>query len=126
MRYGVEELAAATALSVDTIRYYQGRGLLHQPEREGRRAVYDDSHRERLAQVRDLTDRGYSLRSIEEMLAGKGESRDERLRAALSESGDGVYTRREFARALGVPQALVAAVEQTGLAAPRKTAQTNC
>ncbi len=39
MRYRVEQLAAACDVSVDTVRYYQSRGLLPQPEREGRVAV---------------------------------------------------------------------------------------
>jgi hypothetical protein len=34
--YRVEELAAATGVGVDTIRFYQGRGLLDAPERRGR------------------------------------------------------------------------------------------
>ena len=34
MRYRVEQLAAACDVSVDTIRYYQSRGLLPGPERE--------------------------------------------------------------------------------------------
>ena len=36
MRYRVEQLAAACDVSVDTVRYYQSRGLLPAPEREGR------------------------------------------------------------------------------------------
>ncbi|MDQ3981976.1 MAG: MerR family DNA-binding transcriptional regulator, partial [Actinomycetota bacterium] len=33
MRYRVDELAARAGVSVDTVRFYQARGLLPQPER---------------------------------------------------------------------------------------------
>jgi DNA-binding transcriptional MerR regulator len=120
--YSVEELARQAALSVDTVRYYQTRGLLHPPGRHGRRAVYDDSHTERLAWIRERTERGWSLKAIEELLAEQGAGADARLRAALREGGaDPVYTRQELAAALGVPAALVQAVEKTGIAAPQPT-----
>jgi DNA-binding transcriptional MerR regulator len=122
MRYSVEELAGEAGIRVDTIRYYQTRGLLHPPGRHGRRAVYDDSHAERLAWIRDLGDRGWSLRSIEELLSRERDGADERLEAALREShSDAVYTREEFAKTLGLPLPLLAAVEKTGLAAPQPT-----
>jgi DNA-binding transcriptional MerR regulator len=122
MKLSVEELAAWAELSVDTIRYYQTRGLLHPPGRHGRRATYDESHVGRLAWIRERTDRGWSLRAIEELLSETGEGADARLRAALREGGaEPVYTRQELARALGVPAALLQAVERSGLAAPQQT-----
>ena len=48
MEYRVEELAKASGLPVDTIRFYQGKGLLPAPRRLGRLAVYGDAHLERL------------------------------------------------------------------------------
>ncbi len=122
MRYSVEELAARADLSVDTIRWYQTRGLLHPPGRHGRRAVYDDSHVERLAWIRERTDRGWSLKAVEELLAQREAGADARLEAALREgSAEAVYTRQEFAKTLGIPAALLQAVEKTGLAAPQAT-----
>ena len=44
MRYRVEELAARARISVDTVRFYQTRGLLSLPEREGRVVFYSDEH----------------------------------------------------------------------------------
>jgi DNA-binding transcriptional MerR regulator len=41
----VEQLAAAADTSVDTIRYYQARGLLPAPTRKGRVAWYSQDHR---------------------------------------------------------------------------------
>jgi DNA-binding transcriptional MerR regulator len=118
--YGVDDLARAAGLSVDTIRYYQTRGILQPPGRAGRRAVYDETHRERLGWIRDLTDRGYSLRSIEELVSAEGGAQDARLRTALEEEqSEAVYTRREFAAALEISPALLAAVERSGLASPQ-------
>ncbi|HLW16141.1 MAG TPA: MerR family transcriptional regulator, partial [Actinomycetota bacterium] len=45
--YRVEQLAAACDVSVDTIRYYQSKGLLPPPKREGRVAIYDREHLQR-------------------------------------------------------------------------------
>ena len=57
----VEELAARADVSVDTIRFYQKRRLLPAPERRGRIAWYGPEHVDRLAQIRDLQQRGFSL-----------------------------------------------------------------
>ncbi|MGH2539575.1 MAG: MerR family DNA-binding transcriptional regulator, partial [Actinomycetota bacterium] len=40
----MEQLAAACQVSVDTVRYYQSRGLLPPPAREGRLAWYGPEH----------------------------------------------------------------------------------
>jgi len=119
--YDVEELASLAGLTVDTVRYYQAQGLLPRPARRGRRAAYDDGHRERLARIRSLADRGFSLRSIRELLDAPPEA-DADLRAALTEGDrEPVYTSRELAKALGVPWALLRSVEATGLATPQTT-----
>ena len=101
--YDVAQLSSISGLSVDTIRYYQTQGLLPAPEKEGRRAVYGEEHRRRLERIRDLTDRGFSLKSLRELFTE--DSHDTRvLRAALEEGrSEAVYKPREFARALGIP-----------------------
>jgi len=71
VRYRVDELAARCDVSVDTVRYYQTKGLLHRPGHEGRAAWYDDSHVERLTQIRDLKDRGFTLAMIARALRGE-------------------------------------------------------
>jgi len=122
MKLSVEDLASRADLSVDTVRYYQTRGLLHPPARHGRRAIYDGTHVERLAWIRERTDRGWSLKAVEELLSQDGDRSDARLRAALRDEKAEIasYTRQEFAKELGVPSALLAAVERTGLASPQK------
>jgi len=61
VRYRVEQLASSCDVSVDTVRYYQARGLLPQPEREGRVAWYGTEHAERIRRIRDLQGRGLTL-----------------------------------------------------------------
>jgi DNA-binding transcriptional MerR regulator len=124
MRYAVGELALASGLSVDTIRYYQARGLLDPPERAGRRAFYADHHLERLRYIQGMAGRGFSLKAIADLLANGGRAEavdtDEALRAAIGEEhAEAAYGREEFAKALGVPAALLRSVERTGLAEPQ-------
>ena len=60
----VEEIAARAGVRVDTIRFYQFRGLLPRPRREGRIALYVDGHLERLRNIRRLVDQGFTLAQI--------------------------------------------------------------
>ena len=65
----VDELAAATGMTVRTTRYYAGLGLLPPPERRGRMAYYSTQHRARLELIRALQDHGFTLSAIEKYLA---------------------------------------------------------
>jgi DNA-binding transcriptional MerR regulator len=64
----VDELAAATGMTVRTTRYYAGLGLLPAPERRGRMAYYGPAHRARLELIRSLQDHGFTLAAIEKYL----------------------------------------------------------
>lgn len=64
----IEELAESTGATVRNIRVYQERGLLPQPVRKGRTALYGPEHRERLLLILRLLDRGYTFATIEELL----------------------------------------------------------
>lgn len=70
MEYRVEELARLAGVRIDTVRYYQSRGLLPPPRREGRVAWYGDPHLERLRRIRGLREEGLSLDWIGRMLDG--------------------------------------------------------
>ena len=114
MRYRVEQLAAACDVSVDTIRYYQSRGLVPAPAREGRVAWYDDRHAERIRQVRTLRSRGLTLAAIEGVLGNGADPADADLAiavaAARGESDqDELLTLDEFADRSGVPASLIQA-----------------
>lgn len=67
--YTVDELAAATGMTVRTTRYYAGLGMIPPPTRRGRMAYYTESHRARLELVRALQDHGFTLAAIEKYLA---------------------------------------------------------
>jgi DNA-binding transcriptional MerR regulator len=80
----VEDLARAADVSVDTIRFYQKRRLLPPPTRRGRIAWYGPEHTERLARIRDLQRRGFSLALIRRMLDGELDAADVPLAAAVA------------------------------------------
>src|SRR5918912_2600604 len=84
MEYRIEQLANAGGVAVDTIRFYQGKGLLEPPRREGRVTWYTDAHLERLRRIRSLQQRGFTLAVIRRFLAGELEASDESLIAAIS------------------------------------------
>jgi DNA-binding transcriptional MerR regulator len=123
----VEELAARADLSVDTIRFYQKRRLLPPPERRGRIAWYGPEHVDRLAQIRDLQQRGFSLAIIRRIVSGELDRADEPLAAAVTgasdddaPSGEEFLTLDELAARSGVPEALIDSVVREGLLVPRR------
>src|SRR5439155_836458 len=84
MEYRIEQLARASGMAVDTIRFYQGKGLLDAPRREGRVTWYAESHLERLGRIRELQRRGFTLTVIQRFLEGELEPSDESLVAAVT------------------------------------------
>lgn len=69
--YSLAELAEASGVSERTIRYYQNERLLSKPAKKGRHAVYTDQHRDRLAVITELRDRGLTLQNIRDLVASK-------------------------------------------------------
>jgi DNA-binding transcriptional MerR regulator len=65
----IAELAARTGISVRTIRFYAGMGLIPPPTVRGRLGLYDERHVARLELVRDLQGLGFTLAAIEGYLA---------------------------------------------------------
>ena len=125
MRYRVDELASRAGVSVDTIRFYQARGLLPQPERSGRVALYSDEHLSTLQRIRDLKDKGFTLASIRRLLAGDLDAADEALVAAIEAPSagrqDALLSLDDVAERTGVSAALLQAIEREGLLVPRET-----
>ena len=138
MEYRVAELADAAGVGIDTIRFYQARGLIPAPQRRGRFAIYESEHLERIRRIRSLLDSGFSLAQIRRLLVddtmpGQG---DLVARAAASEAADsggerslldalavrsvgsGTVSRAELAAETGVPEPLIASAIQAGLIAP--------
>lgn len=67
----IDELAAQVGLPSSTIRMYQTKGVLHAPRRQGRVAIYDKTHVERLTLVQRLQSRGFSLPAIAELVEAR-------------------------------------------------------
>lgn len=65
----IGEIARETGASVQTIRYYEAKGLLPKPPRtEGGQRRYGSQHRARLAFIRHARELGFSLDSIGELI----------------------------------------------------------
>lgn len=62
---GIEQLADRVGMSVRTVRFYAGRGLIPPPRREGRNGYYGADHIARLELVRELQAHGFTLQAIE-------------------------------------------------------------
>ena len=143
MEYRVEELAAAGGVTVDTVRFYQGRGLVPPPERRGRVAIYGDAHLAQLRRIRSLLQGGFRLAQIRRLLDREateasrpsarglappyapkpGDSRvssnDPLLAALVAERvGDETYTRSELAAKSGLAEPLLIAAQSAGLFEP--------
>jgi DNA-binding transcriptional MerR regulator len=118
----VEELALAAEVSVDTIRYYQKQHLLPPPGRDGRLAFYGDEHLARIARIKELQKRGFTLAVIRRFLAGELDPADEPLAAAVAgvdEGGEELFGIDELAGRVGVPQAMLDSLVREGLLIPR-------
>ena len=117
MNYRVEELAKASGVRVDTVRFYQGRGLLTAPRRVGRAAIYDDDHLARLRRIRDLQGQGFTLEQIQRVLERGPEESSEPLLAALVHEtlGERTLTRAELAAETGLPDVMIESAVSAGL-----------
>jgi DNA-binding transcriptional MerR regulator len=119
VEYRIEQLARAAGVAVDTIRFYQGKGLLDAPRRDGRVTWYGDAHVERLRRIKELQQQGFTLTVIQRFLAGELEPSDEALVAAVTRpSAPQTLTIAELAERSGVAQPLLMSLEQAGLLVP--------
>lgn len=116
MEYRVEELAAAAGVRVDTVRYYQSKGLLARPRREKRVALYSDEHLRALTRIRRYQSQGFNLTAIKRLIADEDRSAaGALLSAAADESGERTLSRTELAAESGVPEPFITSLEATGL-----------
>ncbi len=115
----VETLAARSGISVAAIRYYQSRGLLPAPRREGRVAWYDESHVDRLKRIRDRAAEGFSLAQITRLLY-RPEAGDDPLADSLDAARPRAeHDRDSLARATNLPRVVVDLVADQGLLGAR-------
>jgi DNA-binding transcriptional MerR regulator len=88
-RLTIEQLAAATGMSVRNIRAHQARGLLAAPQVRMRVGFYGPDHVAQLQRIRELQDEGFNLAGIKRLL----------------DDTDGTAERLlEFKRALAAPR----------------------
>ncbi len=120
MEYRIEELARAAGVAVDTVRFYQGKGLLEPPRRQGRVTWYSERHLERLRRIRELQQRGFTLSVIRRFLEGELEASDEALVAAVTGGNDepGTLSLEELAAHSGIAVALLRELERSGMLVP--------
>jgi len=81
----IARLAAAGGVGVETIRYYQRRGLLPEPARAGAIRRYGASDLRRLLFVRRAQAAGFTLEEISELLALDSGQDRARVRALAGE-----------------------------------------
>jgi DNA-binding transcriptional MerR regulator len=112
--YRVEELAEAAGISVELLRSYQSRGLLPAPRHEGRVALYGARHLDRLRLIRELKERGYSLKMVAASLG------EERPPDEVIESREELLTHRDVAERTGVHPAVLRSLEGSGVLRPRR------
>ena len=65
----IGEVAKLTGLKVETVRYYEGEGLIGAPRRNGGNyRLYDRSHLERLTFIKRSRDLGFTLDQVRDLL----------------------------------------------------------
>ena len=82
----IDELAARAGMTVRTVRFYAGRGLIPPPRLRGRTGLYGPEHLARLELVRELQALGLTLAAIErhlERIPADASPEDIALRRAL-------------------------------------------
>jgi len=68
-RYSADELATLAGVPRRTLRYYIQLGLVDRPIGETRAAYYTWVHLHQLLEIRRLTEQGFSLERVQELLA---------------------------------------------------------
>jgi DNA-binding transcriptional MerR regulator len=96
----IGKLAAAAGVGVETVRFYQRRGLLAQPERRGSAfREYSEADRQRLAFIRRAQALGFTLAEIRDLLGPAGARSAEDIAAAAAAKLDAVDAQvRELTR----------------------------
>src|SRR5438128_806797 len=121
VEYRIEQLAQAGGVAVDTIRFYQGKGLLEPPRREGRVTWYSEAHLDRLGRIKGLQQRGFTLTVIRRFLEGELESSDEALvEAVTARPTPETLTIDELAARSGIAPPLLTSLEQAVLLQPTR------
>ena len=145
MEMRVEQLSAQADVSVDTVRYYQSKGLLARPAGRGASPGTATSTSNGWPGSARCSSAGFTLATIARLVSGDLDAADEALLGRLVGPGppgtgatagsaipgpgpgpaapDGsAYTLDELAGATGIPLALLKALEAEGLLIPTRVA----
>ena len=118
--YRVDELAAAAGVSVELLRSYQTKGLIDPPRRDGRVALYDDRHLERLRTIKELKTKGYSLKAIAGVVTRHGGDSQRTVAPLPPVSDDEHLAPQELAERTRVPLAVLRSLEASGVIRARQ------
>ena len=114
----MQDLARQAGITVELLRSYQSKGLLPPPRHEGRVAWYGPRHLERMRLIRDLKDRGYSLRMIAKAVELGAAQASTVAGAELPEER---LTLAQLAEHVRVPPAMLRSLEGSGVLRPRRS-----
>lgn len=64
----IGKLAASAGVGVETLRFYQRKGLLETPQPKGKIRYYDETHLRRLTFIKRAQAAGFTLKEIEQLL----------------------------------------------------------
>src|SRR5579884_2543391 len=92
--FSVSALAEAAGVTVRTVRYYVAEGLMKEPASEGRYALYDEGHLNRIGLIQKLRVARLPLAVIRERLAGLT---DDEERTILESAAEDAFERRRAA-----------------------------
>jgi AcrR family transcriptional regulator len=83
--YRISDLERLTDIPRRRIHFYIQSGLLHKPMKTGKTmAYYDDSHREKLLEIKEARDRGEPLFMIKEALKGRAGNEGRQIPSTLA------------------------------------------
>jgi DNA-binding transcriptional MerR regulator len=108
----IDDLAHRAGVTVDTIRYYRREGLLPPAERAGRTKVYGPEHLARLARIRELQARRFSLAAIRSLLESE---RPDLVDGIFAEEGSLALSLDELVERSGGSPAVVDQLRDAGL-----------
>jgi DNA-binding transcriptional MerR regulator len=118
--YRVDELAATAGVSVELLRSYQTKGLIDPPRRDGRVALYDDRHLDRLRTIKELKDKGYSLKAIAGLLTRQQGDAQRTVPPLPPLTDEEHLAPQELADRTRVPLAVLRSLEASGVIRARQ------
>ena len=117
--FTISKLADAVGVNIETVRYYQRRGILDEPKRvNGSFRAYDETHLQRLRFIKRAQELGFPLDDVAELLSLSASVDRKRLReVARMRAAD---IRRKMAHLESMASALEHLAENCARTAPHR------